>query len=102
MSISHVYECESHATVQQEKEMKMLLIVEGGSKELYISQNFELKISYRQGRKLSLSFLPVTVLSIKYRVELFGVGDILDLKGQEIVRYLLCSRGGHTAPRKKN
>ena len=43
MSISHVYECESHATVQQEKEMKMLLIVEGGSKELYISQNFELK-----------------------------------------------------------
>ena len=42
MSISHVYECESHATVQQEKEMKMLLTVKGGSKKLYVSQNFEL------------------------------------------------------------
>ena len=64
MSISHVYECESHATVQQEKEMKMLLTVEGGSKEWYVSQNFELELSYRQGRKLSLPFLPVTVLTI--------------------------------------
>ena len=69
----------------------MLLTVKGGSKEWYVSQNFELEISYRQGRKLSLPFLPVTVLTIQYRVELFGVGDILDLKGQEIVGYFLRS-----------